>query len=226
MCRPDITTPARPSPEASVSHARHAQGAGTTAQSLSQQLQAALAYAGGRPIALGALFAFMGERGHAVLMLLLAFPFLLPVPTMGLSAPAGFAIGFLGLCLAARVRPWLPGFLARREIPYETLDKVTSGASRAAARLERILRPRLSVLLGPGMHVLLGLGIFVAGVGLGLPIPLPFANAIPALAIILYALGLLERDGVFILAGHAVLLVTFALGLLLAEVIWLAIQAF
>ena len=46
-----------------------------------------------------------------------------------------------------------------------------------------------------------------------------------ALAIILYALGLLERDGAFILAGHAVLLLTLALGLLLAEAIWLGIQA-
>jgi hypothetical protein len=194
--------------------------------SLSHQLQAALAHAGGRPIALGALFAFMGERGHAVLMLLLAFPFLLPVPTMGLSAPAGFAIGFLGLCLAVRARPWLPGFLARREVPYETLDKVVAGAGRAAARLERILRPRFAIMLWSGMHVLLGLGIFVAGVGLGLPIPLPFANAIPALAIVLYALGLLERDGVFILAGHAVLVLTLALGLLLGEAVWLAMQAF
>jgi hypothetical protein len=206
--------------------ALHAPDAGEPLSRLSEALRAALAHAGGRPIALGALFLFMGERGHALLMLLLAFPFLLPVPTMGLSAPAGLAIAFLGLCLAARVRPWLPGVLARREIPYETLEKVVTSLSRVMTRLERVVAPRLLPMLWPGMHVLLGLAIFVAGVGLGLPIPLPFANAVPALAVVLFALGLLERDGLCILAGHAVVLLTLGLGVLLWEALQLAIGLF
>ncbi|MFA5026525.1 MAG: exopolysaccharide biosynthesis protein, partial [Candidatus Methylomirabilota bacterium] len=201
-------------------------GAGEPLSHLSEALRAALEHAGGKAITLGALFAFMGERGQALLMLLLAFPFLLPVPTMGLSAPAGFAIACLGLCLAARAKPWLPGVLARREIPYETLEKVVTGASGAVARLERILGPRLHPMFWPGMHAPLGIAIFVAGVGLGLPIPLPFANAVPALALILFALGLLERDGLCILAGHAVVLLTLGLAYLLWEAVRLAVTLF
>lgn len=192
---------------------------------LTEQLEAALAHADGKPISLGELFAFMGARGHALLMLLLAFPFLLPLPTMGLSAPAGFAIGCLGLCIALRAKPWLPRVLARREISHETLEKVVVGGVRAMGRLERLLRPRLAFAFWPGMHVLLGLAIFLAGVGLGLPIPLPFANAVPALAIVLFALGLLEQDGACILAGHGVLLLTLGLGVALWEVIRRAVFA-
>jgi len=203
---------------------RRPRPAGEPLTRLSEMLRAVLLHAGGRPIALGELFRFMGERGHAVLMLLLAFPFLLPVPTLGLSAPAGLAIGLLGLCLAARVRPWLPGPLARREIPYQTLEKVVAGLSRAMTRLERLLGPRLRPMLWPGMRVPLGLAIFAAGVGLGLPIPLPFANAVPALAVVLFALGILERDGLCILAGHAVVLFTLGLGVLLWELLWRAVN--
>ena len=65
----------------------------------------------------------------------------------------------------------------------------------------------------------MGLAIFGAGIALGLPIPLPFANAIPALAILLFATGLVERDGAFVLAGHAVWLATVALGIVLWEVV-------
>jgi hypothetical protein len=79
-------------------------------------------------------------------------------------------------------------------------------------------------MLWQGMHVLLGLGLLFAGVALALPIPLPFANAIPAVAIILYSAGLLERDGLFIVAGHAVNVAVVVLAVVLADVIWTAVQ--
>ena len=42
---------------------------------------------------------------------------------------------------------------------------------------------------------------------------------VPALAILLFATGLVERDGAFVLAGHAVWLATVALGIVLWEVV-------
>ena len=194
--------------------------AGATATTtFSQDLEGLLVYAKGRAITLKELVEVMGERGHATAMIVLALPFLLPVPTMGLSAPAGFAIAVLGLCLALRVRPWLPGFLARRVVPADTLTRAVAAATHASQGLEKVLKPRLGVVLWPVPHALMGLAIFGAGIALGLPIPLPFANAVPALAILLFATGLVERDGAFVLAGHAVWLATVALGIVLWEVV-------
>ena len=49
---------------------------------------------------------------------------------------------------------------------------------------------------------LIGFGIVVAGLGLTLPLPIPFSNSIPAWAILLLAIGMMEKDGLFVLLGH------------------------
>jgi hypothetical protein len=76
-----------------------------------------------------------------------------------------------------------------------------------ARRLEGVVRPRLTFLhAGPGMARLVGLGVALAGLGLMLPLPIPFSNALPAWAVVLLALGLMERDGLFLLLGHLTVL--------------------
>ena len=50
-----------------------------------------------------------------------------------------------------------------------------------------------------------------------LPLPIPFSNTIPAWGILLIAGGLLERDGVFIIAGYVATL----LGVAFLVVIWI-----
>jgi hypothetical protein len=52
--------------------------------------------------------------------------------------------------------------------------------------------------------------ILLAALALLLPLPIPFTNSFPAWVILLLAGGLLERDGIFILAGYVV----FVLGVL------------
>ena len=51
-----------------------------------------------------------------------------------------------------------------------------------------------------------------------LPLPIPFSNILPAFSVLLFSAGLLERDGVFILAGYIVFFcaVAFFVGLGLA----------
>jgi hypothetical protein len=35
-----------------------------------------------------------------------------------------------------------------------------------------------------------------------LPLPIPFSNNIPAWAVVLLAIGMMEQDGLFVLFGH------------------------
>ena len=97
-----------------------------------------------------------------------------------------------------------------RRISYSALEKMTRFGGRICEKVERVIRPRLTFLLvGPGMGMVTGTAIAVAGVVLSLPIPPPFplTNTIPGFAIIFLSLGLMERDGVLLLCGYALTVV-------------------
>ncbi len=62
----------------------------------------------------------------------------------------------------------------------------------------------------PARKVINGIAIFLLGLFLALPLPIPFSNLSAAWAIFLMALGFLEDDGLFVLLGYAVMLITAA----------------
>ncbi|HSF01391.1 MAG TPA: exopolysaccharide biosynthesis protein, partial [Solirubrobacterales bacterium] len=54
-----------------------------------------------------------------------------------------------------------------------------------------------------------GLALVLAGVLLMFPLGLvPFSNTLPGIAILLLSLGIVERDGLFIVGGHLMNLAT------------------
>jgi hypothetical protein len=63
-------------------------------------------------------------------------------------------------------------------------------------------RPRMLALTGPLGERLIGLTGLVLALVVFLPVP--FGNAIPGLALVLMAVGLLGRDGLAVLAGAAI----------------------
>jgi hypothetical protein len=69
------------------------------------------------------------------------------------------------------------------------------------ARVERLLRPRLLFLTTPAAQR--GLGALMVVLSVAIMLPIPLANTGPSIAITLIAIGLIERDGAFILAGIA-----------------------
>ena len=164
-----------------------------------------------RPVKLREVIYTLRGRAYTLLLILLALPFLTPLPLPGLSTPFGLAIGFIAMRLSLGQRPWLPMRLQRKELPAGFFSKLFTVAARVIRFLEKFLRPRLPVLTASG--VLLQLHAFVmllAALTLLLPLPIPFTNSFPAWVILLLAGGLLERDGVFILGGYIV----FVLGVL------------
>ena len=141
-------------------------------------------------------------RGSAVLLILLALPFCF-VAIPGLSMPFGIAISLIGVCQATGREPWLPSFIMHRRLSVARSTQLLTGAIKVARQLEKYVRPRLAFLhAGPAMLRLIGLGIVIAGVALMLPLPIPFSNSIPAWAVVLLAIGMMEKDGLFVLLGH------------------------
>jgi len=140
-------------------------------------------------------------RAYNLLMLLLALPFLLPIPVPGLSTVLGAVIAIIAARLTLGQKPWLPARLLDKKLPRKFFPTVIGGARRFLRFLELMLRPRLLWLTSPRFVQLHSFIIFLAAVVLLLPLP-PGTNFPPALCIVLMAVGLLERDGFFILGGY------------------------
>jgi hypothetical protein len=164
----------------------------------------------GRDVALDQLAERFGMAGAGALLLLLAIPAFLPIP-LPTGIPAGVATALIGLQLAlGRRRPWLPGWLGRFRLRR---DQVAHGVARLFRVLRRFglrLRRRLPQAVGVEGTPRPLAGFVLVACGIVLILPLPFGNQLPSLAIASIGLGLLRRDGVFVLAGYGFALATAA----------------
>lgn len=170
-------------------------------------------------IAVGDLLTALGDRALAALLFVFAVPNVLPVPP-GVSAVLGAPLVLLALQLTFGRRPWLPAVMARRTLSRSDFAALVRRIGPWLARAERLLQPRIPRLALPPMEYLVGLVCLLLAVVLVLPVPL--GNMLPALAISLLALGILERDGLWILAGLVVAAVS---AVVVSGVVWAMLQA-
>lgn len=153
-------------------------------------------------ISIGAIVDMLAERGFGLLILLLALPTCLPIAPPGLSAIAGFPIAVIALQMVGGLpRPWLPKRILARTVSTEDLRKVVRGGLPVIERMEKVLKPRLSLLTGPLAERMVGL--LIALLGLMLASPIPFTNIPISFAILFLALGLIEQDGLMTSIGIA-----------------------
>lgn len=161
-----------------------------------------------RPASLtvGALVDKAAEAGFGFLVGLLT---LIAIPFFGLSTPFGLAIALVGgQMMLGRSQPWLPGRARRRELKIEMLDRVAALLAKRTGWIARSTRRRLEWLIRPR---LVGLCIVLLALGLALPLPIPGSNLVFLIPLFIYSVGVLERDGLWILAGHVALLIDAAL---------------
>ena len=106
---------------------------------------------------------------------------------------------------------YLPERIQRRSFSGTGFKKLIQRAAPWLAKLERGLKPRWSWLTSPRAERWLG-GVCLL-LALLLILPIPFGNFFPGFAVVLLALGLIEKDGAFIVAGLAMTVVSvIALG--------------
>lgn len=188
---------------------------------LAAALEQLLVTADGGPITFQRMLDVLGERAHALLLLVLACPFIV-IPIPGFSTLPGLLMFLLGIGVMFGLRPWLPGFVARRQISNALLTKLVRGTGRVMAKVQRLFRPRLSVMFNPVMHLLAGFSLAALAFALALPIPIPWNNGPPAIGILLLALGLLERDGLMVLLGIVYNLILWAVLIVVSSLIFQA----
>jgi hypothetical protein len=162
----------------------------------------ALAALPGDRIAIGSIVAALKDRAYALLVVLLGLPNCLPMPPP-IPLVCGLVLIFVALqMLTGRVIPWLPPALLSRSIGKPVLTRAVDRAVPLLVRLERISRPRLTVL--GSRYAIPVIGLLILVLALGLVVAAPFIGQIPlGLAVCLVGLGLVERDGLLIIAGAA-----------------------
>lgn len=154
-------------------------------------------------VTLREVMAMLHGRGYVLLIMLLALPFCTPIPLPGLSTPFGLIIALIGVRLAFGAKPWLPERLLDSRLPPAVFAKVFAAARRIVLWFERLLRPRmLWTVSSSRLEQAHAVPIVLCALMLLLPLPVPFSNVLPAWGVMLLAGGLLERDGVFIIAGY------------------------
>ncbi|HEX2447898.1 MAG TPA: exopolysaccharide biosynthesis protein [Methyloceanibacter sp.] len=154
-------------------------------------------------VSLGALRDALDDRGFGVLLFVFAFPNLLPHNIPLVSAVLGLPLVLLAAQLSyGRHKPWFPRWLADRSFPRLGFTAIVMHALPYLERAERLLKPRLTGIVSWTGERLIGIALLVLTVVLTLPIP--FGNLLPALAIAIVGLALVEKDGVAVLVGLGV----------------------
>lgn len=148
------------------------------------------------------LIAVLGDRGLASALLLLTAPQLLPLP-LGLANALAIPILLVAVQMAMGRRTlWLPRWLLDRPIHRRTLMGACQRVASLLRRVERVIRPRMAFVWSPVGSQLVGLScVVIAAISL---MPLPFTSWLPAIALIIIAIGMLERDGLLVMLGLAV----------------------
>lgn len=154
----------------------------------------------GARVSFGRILAALGRRGYGLSILIFALPSCLPMPP-GIPTVTGLALIMFSiqLILGGR-RVWLPERLARRTIARDDLARVVDRAVPYVERLERYTRPRLATVTDRLGRLVIGLMVLILGILLVLPIPF-LGNIPPAIAAVIIAVGLSERDGVMVIVG-------------------------
>jgi hypothetical protein len=147
---------------------------------------------------------------------------LIAIPFFGLSTPFGLAIALIGSqMMIGRDQPWLPRRARRRVLRMSMLDRVLGILARRTRWLARSTRRRWEGVI---QTRLVGFGVTVLALGLALPLPIPGSNIVFIIPIFINAIGVLERDGVWVAIGHASVLVHTALAIVFAKTIALVLE--
>jgi len=174
-------------------------GTGKTHERRLTEILAGIAHDTARErVSIGDLLSVMGDRAIGALMLVFALPNILPTPP-GTSTILGTPLVILAAQLMLGMKPWLPRFAVQRSMARTDFAALVDRAEPWLAPAERLLRPRLEVLVRPPAEYAIGAVCLLLAIILVLPIPL--GNILPALAICILCFAIIEKDGLWGIVG-------------------------
>lgn len=170
---------------------------------------------------LGEVTSRLRGRELGLLLVVVGTPFLIPMPTPGISTPAGLALALLGIRFVWRSEVVLPGVLHRQTIPPRGLALLRRSALRVAGLLDRWVRPRWEKFSAARAMV----GASIVSASLALAVPGPGSNVVPAIALVTLGVGLLGRDGLILVVGAALSVAAWLYVGLVGLLVWHGVRA-
>lgn len=150
----------------------------------------------------GELVQTFGDQAFGLIIILFALPSALPMSIIpGFSFLFSLPIVFVAIhIIIARRALWLPSQLSNQSLDFKKFVQVVNKTVPYLSYIEQLLRPRWLIFSSPAMERLHG--VIMLGLSLLLLLPIPFSNFIFASLIILFGLGLAEKDGVVLAVAY------------------------
>ena len=166
---------------------------------ISQQLDQLAKDAPSDTVTLDWVMTRLHERAFGVFLLILALPCCIPF-LYGIPQVVALPLMFVSTqILLGRTSPWLPIKLGARTISKDGLQSLADRAGPWLRKIESVSHPRIAALSRPPLDRLIGLALVVFSASI--LVPLPGTNSVPGVAVVIIAMGLLQRDGLLILLG-------------------------
>lgn len=169
------------------------------ARAISQRLSDLARDAKGEAVTLFWILEQLHERAFGLFLLVLALPCCIPF-LYGVPQVVALPLMFISAqMLIGRSAPWLPARLGNRTVSSESLENLAARAGPWLRRIEAISKPRLVALTRKPLDRIIGVALVVFSASILLPIPL--TNTVPGFAIVVVAMGMLQRDGILVILG-------------------------
>jgi hypothetical protein len=164
-----------------------------------------------RPLSLGEALDSLDHAAFALIAMILALPYLQPVPMGPLTVLGGVTYAVMGWqLLRGHESPALPQKMRAVEMSEKTWRILTKVCLKVVAFVRKFTRPRLTWLTAGERGQRIG-GLILLAAGLLMAVPfgvLPFNNTLPGLAVLFYAFGQFEQDGLMVLISFLWLIFT------------------
>ena len=170
-----------------------------TEKTLLQIIEAMAAGAPEEGYTLREIFDRLDESAFGAGLFLLALPCCIPFLY---GVPQIVALPMMALALQMALgheQPWLPDALGTRKIDRKGLTQMAAGGRKWLGWIERIVRPRFTVITGKRSERVIGL--FLCVFCASILVPLPMTNTVPGFAVAIASFGLMQKDGLMVIAG-------------------------
>ncbi|WP_395671773.1 exopolysaccharide biosynthesis protein [Phenylobacterium sp.] len=155
----------------------------------------------GAKVSVGEIMETVGKRSFGPLLLLTGLLGMTPVSAVPTAPTIIATITFLVAVqlLFGREAVWIPRALEKLSLKAERVRKAASISRRPARLVDRLVKPRLSILTRPWADRMVAAVCILAALATPPLELLPFVAFVPALAVATFGLALVARDGLLVL---------------------------
>lgn len=172
------------------------------------------------------LVAALKERSLGILLLIVAIPNACLIASIPMVS---FIFGFIVILVSIQIifRPHrikVPNVIGNKTFSKKQLEYILNKYTSHLIKIEKYIKIRWPFLTSTIGEIILGIICLIHGILIILPIPL--GNFLPGIALAFLALGVIEKDGLFIVIGYFLSIVIFLFFFKFSIFIYNAIEYF